>query len=331
MSLTLTRRGFLGATGATGVAATLPLSVLAQAAGAAPPGPDQGIVLVVFLRGGNDSLNTFGPFGNGVYNDNRLALAIREADGLDAGNGLYFHPSLRYLHARWQAGDVAALPAIGQPDLDRSHFTSTSTWMSGKLAGENQSTGWLGRWLDTQGDEVLGASVDGGTPKQIRGIDSSVVGVSRSSGNLLPNGSRERATNISLRRHDGGGLSPMGNAFGKSLSDAARFSEQQRPLYAEGVNRNEIRFAADLERAAHLLNLGLGVRCVSATLGGFDTHSNQAPRHAEQLAALDAGLQGFFSTLLPALQGQTTVVVVSEFGRRLRRNNSQGTDHGTGG
>ena len=331
MTLTLSRRGFLGASGATGLAATLPLSVLAEAAGAAPPGPTDGILLTIFLRGGNDSLNTLGPFGSNVYNDQRLALAIDPGAGLAAGDGLYFHPSLTYLHQRWQNGDVAAIPAIGEPNNDRSHFSSTSTWMSGRLPGENQSTGWMGRWLDTQGTEVLGASVDGGSPKQIRGVSASIVGVSRSKGNLLPTGSREQAVNVALRRHDAGGLSTMGNAFGTALDDAARFSADQLPLYAEGVERSEDRFTADLQRAAHLINLGLGVRCVSATLGGFDTHSNQAPRHAEQLGSLDGGLRGFFDTLLPSLHGQTTVVVVSEFGRRLRRNNSNGTDHGSAG
>ncbi|MEM9202347.1 MAG: S-layer homology domain-containing protein [Actinomycetota bacterium] len=332
MTLTLTRRGFLGASGATGLAATLPLSVLAKAAGAAPPGPTDGIVLTVFLRGGNDSLNTFGPFGNGTYNDQRLSLAINPGSAHDAGGGLYFHPSLSYLHQRWNAGDVAIIPGIGEPNNDRSHFTSTSTWMSGVLPGDgSQSTGWMGRWLDTKGIEVLGASVDGGTPKQIRGASSSVVGVSRSKGNLLPTGSREQPVNVALRAHTGGGLSPMGDAFGAALNDAARFSADQLPLYAEGIERSEDRFTADLQRAAHLLNLGLGVRCVSATLGGFDTHSNQADRHAGQLASLDGGLRGFFETLLPALHNQTTVLVVSEFGRRLRRNNSNGTDHGAAG
>ena len=331
MSLNLTRRGFLGASGATGLAATLPLSVLAQAAGAAPPGPDDGIVLTIFLRGGNDSLNTFGPFGDSTYNDQRLGLAISPGEGHDAGGGLYFHPSLRYLHQRWQAGDVAAIPGIGEPNNDRSHFSSTSTWMSGVLPGGNQSTGWMGRWLDTQESHVLGASVDGGTPKQIRGVSASVVGVSRSQSNLLPTGSREQTTNTALRRHNGGGLSAMGDAFGSALGDASRFSTDQLPLYAEGVERSDDRFTADLQRAAHLLNLGLGVRCISASLGGFDTHSDQAPRHAEQLASLDGGIQAFFETLLPSLLGQTTVVVVSEFGRRLRRNNSNGTDHGSGG
>ena len=331
MTLTLTRRGFVGASAATGLAATLPLSVFAEMAGAAPPGPNDGILLTVFLRGGNDSLNTFGPFGDGTYQDQRLGLAINPGSGLSAGNGLFFHPALSYLHQRWQAGDVAAIPAIGEPNNDRSHFSSTSTWMSGRLPGENQSTGWMGRWLDTQGPDVLGASVDGSSPKQIRGTSASVVGVSRSKGNLLPTGSREQSVNLAIRRHGGGGLSAMGDAFGAALGDAARFSTDQLPLYADGVVRSEDRFTADLQRAAHLLNLGLGVRAVSATLGGFDTHSDQAPRHAEQLGSLDGGLRGFFDTLLPSLHRQTTVVIVSEFGRRLRRNNSGGTDHGAAG
>lgn len=331
MTLTLTRRGFLGASGATGLAATLPLSVLADAAGAAPPGPDKGIVLSIFLRGGNDGINTLGPFDSGVYRDQRLGLAIDPATGHDAAPGLWFHPALPYLHSRWQQGHVAAIPGIGEPNDDHSHFSSTTTWMSGRLRGENQSTGWLGRWLDDQTGEVLGASVDGGTARQIRGVDSSVVGVSRSQSNLLPTGSREQVTNRALRRHTGGGLSAMGDAFGTALGDASRFSTQQLPLYAEGTQRSEDRFAADLERAADLLNLGLGVRAVSATLSGFDTHSDQGPRHTDKLTSLDAGLRGFFDTLLPALHGQTIVLVVSEFGRRLRRNNSQGTDHGSAG
>jgi uncharacterized protein (DUF1501 family) len=330
-SLRVTRRGFLGGAGAAGLATTLPLSVLADAAGAAPPDADQGVLLVVFLRGGNDSLNTFGPFDSGIYQDQRQGLAVQPSQGLSAGGGHWWHPSLSYVRQRWQQGDVAVLPGVGEPDNDHSHFSSTTTWMSGRPLGENRSTGWLGRWLDLQGDDVLGASVDGGTAKQIKGIEPRVIGVSRSSGNLLPSGSREQAGNTSLWRHNHGALNDMGNQYGGALRIAAEFSGKQRPLYAEGVHRNSDRFAADLERAADLLNLGLGVRVISATLSGFDTHSDQADRHAEKLLSLDLGIRGFFDTLLPALHGQTTVLVISEFRRRLRRNNSLGTDHGSAG
>lgn len=330
-SPTMTRRRFMGATGATGLAATLPLTALAEFAGAAPPDSDDGLLLTIFLRGGNDGLNTIGPFDNGVYRDQRLSLAIDPSGATSAGNGLWFHPSLPYLRQRFVGGDVAVFPAVGEPTDDHSHFSSTATWMTGREVGENRSTGWMGRWLDAQPDHVLGGSVDGGRAKQIRGEKSKVIAVSRSASDLLPGSSQYRRGNASMWRHTHGQLSDLGNEYGAVLRNAAEFSSLLSPLYSEGVNRSSVRFVADLQRAAHLLNLGLGVQAMSATLGGFDTHSNQAGRHADLLAELDFGIRGFFETLLPALHGQTTVLVVSEFGRRVRRNSSLGTDHGAGG
>ena len=331
MTITLSRRRFVGATGAAGLATTIPLSVLADYAGAAPPDADKGILLTIFLRGGNDALNTIGPFDTGIYRDNRLSIAISPSSATSAANGLYFHPSLPYVRQRFRQGDVAVFPAVGEPDDDHSHFSSTSTWMTGRAVGANRSTGWMGRWLDAQDDDVLGASVDGSRAKQIRGVTSKVVAVSRSSGDLLPTSSRYQRGNASMWRHNHGALSDMGNEYGAVLRNAAQFSSKLSPLYGDGVTRSDDRFVADLQRAAHVLNLGLGVRVISSTLGGFDTHSAQADRHAEKLAALDSGLREFFATLLPALHGQTTVLVVSEFGRRVRRNSSLGTDHGSAG
>lgn len=327
----MTRRRFIGAAGAAGVAGTVPLSMLAEFAGAAPPDANDGLLLTIFLRGGNDSLNTIGPFDDGVYKDQRLSLAIAPSGSMAAGNGLWFHPSLPYLRQRFIEGDVAVFPAVGEPTNDRSHFSSTATWMTGRELGEDRSTGWLGRWLDAQPDHVLGASVDGGRAKQIRGEKSKVVAVSRSSSDLLPGSSQYNRGNASMWRHTHGGLNDIGNEFGGVLRNAAQFSSLLSPLYGDGVHRAQARFVADLQRAAHLLNLGLGAQVVSATRGGFDTHSAQADRHRDLLAELDFGIREFFNTLLPALHGQTTVLVVSEFGRRVRRNSSLGTDHGAGG
>ncbi len=331
MTITLSRRHFMGGAGAAGLVTALPLTALADFAGAAPPDSTDGLLLTVFLRGGNDGLNTLGPFNSGTYNDQRLSLAISPSSATSAGSGLWFHPSLPYLRQRYLAGDVAVFPAVGEPGNDRSHFSSTTTWMTGRDIGADRSTGWMGRWLDAQPDHVLGASVDGGRARQIRGELSKVVAVSRSSSDLLPKQSQYARGNASMWRHTHGGLNDIGNEFGAVLRNAAEFSSRLSPLYGDGVSRSSNRFVADLQRAAHVLNLGLGVRAVSATLSGFDTHSAQADRHSDLLSDLDQGLQGFFNGLLPALRGQTTVLVVSEFGRRVRRNSSLGTDHGSGG
>lgn len=327
----LSRRRFIGGTGAAGLAASVPLSALADMAGASPPDADKGILLTIFLSGGNDSLNTMGPFDSGVYQDLRLSLAQTPTGGTAAGNGLWFHPSLSYIRQQYLGGNVAVYPAVGEPTNDRSHFSSTATWMTGRDIGADRSTGWMGRWLDIEPDDVLGGSVDGRRAKQIRGVKSKVVAVSRSSSDLLPGSNRNLRGNGSMKRHTHGGLNDMGNQFGEVLANAAEFSGQLSPLYGDGVPRDDDRFVADLQRAAHLLNLGLGVRAISATLSGFDTHSNQAGRHSDRLGSLDRGIQQFFTQLLPALHGQTTVLVVSEFGRRARRNSSNGTDHGSGG
>lgn len=77
------------------------------------------------------------------------------------------------------------------------------------------------------------------------------------------------------------------------------------------------------------MNADLGVRVMHVRQGGFDTHVDQSWRHADALTQLDKGLTKFFATLGPAFAGRTAVVVMSEFGRRVQPNASNGTDHGT--
>ncbi|MDQ2648005.1 MAG: DUF1501 domain-containing protein, partial [Actinomycetota bacterium] len=84
----------------------------------------------------------------------------------------------------------------------------------------------------------------------------------------------------------------------------------------------------ELTIAARLLNAGLGTRAITATIGGWDTHAGQLAMQAERLGELDAGIEGFFQELRPEVAAQTTMVVVSEFGRRAQVNGSNGTDHG---
>jgi uncharacterized protein (DUF1501 family) len=83
--------------------------------------------------------------------------------------------------------------------------------------------------------------------------------------------------------------------------------------------------------AARAVNADLGTRCVSVERQGWDTHANQAEAHGNLLAELDRGLDAFFATLAPSFQQRTTVLVVSEFGRRASENAGSGTDHGAAG
>jgi uncharacterized protein (DUF1501 family) len=68
----------------------------------------------------------------------------------------------------------------------------------------------------------------------------------------------------------------------------------------------------------------------AVTQGGYDTHSGELETQNQNLAQLDGALSGFMASIAGSPRGRnTTVVVYSEFGRRVVPNASDGTDHGT--
>jgi len=196
--------------------------------------------------------------------------------------------------------------------------------------GPTTHTGWLGRWLDAQPQGTFGASVDGGAAMQIRGSAGRTLGITRSPKALLPTGPENQHVTSAMKSWDPAAGSAARALMARGLADAVWASETQRPVHDVAI-AGDSRFTADLRRAAAAFNLDVGVRVVSASLGGFDTHSGQADAHDSLLADLDAGLAAFDSTLDATLIPYTTTLVVSEFGRRAAANSSAGTDHGAAG
>ncbi len=153
----ITRRHFLQAAAAMSagaVLADLP-GFGDMAAHARPLGPTDGVLVVVDLSGGNDARNTLVPVGDPRYHELRgpLALSADRVLPLDGASGL--HPSLRFLKRRWDAGQLAIVEGVGDPDPDLSHFVSMARWMSGSRT--DATTGWLGRYLDALGGDAFDA------------------------------------------------------------------------------------------------------------------------------------------------------------------------------
>jgi uncharacterized protein (DUF1501 family) len=73
-------------------------------------------------------------------------------------------------------------------------------------------------------------------------------------------------------------------------------------------------------------------RVYTVQLGGFDTHANERETQQRLLQTLDEAVTGFLRQLAGDAGGRNVVLLAySEFGRRVRANASQGTDHGTAG
>ena len=123
------------------------------------------------------------------------------------------------------------------------------------------------------------------------------------------------------------GLGHFADLVGTTMARAIEMTSTVAPIYGAGLP--SAGFDRTMGIAARLFNAGIGVRVISVELGSFDTHNGQPYNHQNLLTALDAGIEEFFVQLAPALRERTAVATFSEFGRRLQRNASAGTDHGS--
>ena len=177
-SRALSRRRFLSSSGLTlaglGLASLLP-GPLARRALAAGPTSDNRFMFI-FLRGGNDGLNSLIPHGDSDYSlANRGSAYITPANAIDLNGFASFHPGLADMMDGYNAGEVAAIHQVGYPDHSRSHFNSQRIWENGDPADPFSVYGWLARYLVengvTTGFEVPVLSVQRREPVILRGPD----------------------------------------------------------------------------------------------------------------------------------------------------------------
>ena len=304
-------------------------------------GPRGDTLVVLFLRGGADGLNIVVPHGDDEYYRRRPTIAIPRPDAradsqaIDLDGFFGLHPSLQPLAEIYRAGDVAFVHATGAPDNTRSHFEAQDLMERGIEEGSDYS-GWLARHL---------ATLDTGNRSALRAI-----GV----GDRLPAALTGAMTGTALNSiadyhleaQDGRGEAMadlLGILYGRSsdlLTDAAaqtlasldvlsKVNTQRIPAgrgYAETDPGRALRTVADL------IHADVGVEVATIDVGGWDTHVAQGGPSgvmANNLTAVGDALAAFYEDL-QAKMGGVTVMVMSEFGRRLQENGGLGTDHGHG-
>ena len=150
----LNRRRFLQGVGAIGAGAAMATAMpsWAQEAYAAPPiGANDGVLVVLFKAGGNDSLNMVVPYADGAYYQKRGPVAIPQSSVLPLDARVGFNPKLTYLKSLFEAGQVAVVQGVGYPNSDLSHFVAMADWMRAWSGSGHPPTGWLGRYLDGLG------------------------------------------------------------------------------------------------------------------------------------------------------------------------------------
>lgn len=305
---------------------------------AAPPLPekDRRVLVLVQLAGGNDGLNTVVPHTDDHYHRLRPTLGLKSAQVLRLNDHIGLHPACAGLHQLYQEGQLAIVQNVGYPNPNRSHFRSTEIWETGAASNEYLDSGWLGRFLDHSC-----AGVPAADPTAIHLTNdqpqSFTSAHEHSTFGLIANGRtpRQRRDEIQLLEKLSDTPPPNDNAsfLQHKLMDALVAEKKvQRTLagYHPESEYPATAFASSLRNVAALIAAGVTTRVYYVSLGGFDTHSNQAGQHQNLLRTLADGLTAFQADLRAhRLDDQVLTMTFSEFGRRPGENESRGTDHGT--
>ena len=325
------RRKFLQltATGASGIL-LLPNFLTAQNLFSMDGDDAQDNVLIfIQLNGGNDGLNTFIPFNDPLYYENRAKIGVTKTEVINAINGLGFHPALKDLAKISQDGNLTVVQNVGYPNPNRSHFRSQEIWQTASDSQQYLDYGWLGRFLDIQcKDENLASlnvdSIDSLALKAANPTGLTVKDFSRIQG--IANGSESE-----MKLSDNPQLDFVRKLQFASLEGMEEISKalQNAKNYTETYANNAL--AKNLEWMGKLIKGGLNSKIYYTSLSGFDTHNNQVQTHQRQLTILNDAVFSFYNDMKQNnLLSRVTVVVFSEFGRRVKENGT-GTDHGTAG
>lgn len=327
----LSRRRLLAAT--TLAPLGLPMS-LSWAGSGTPDGPR---LVLVILRGGMDGLSAVPVPGDPAFAPARGALAQFAEPSPPLDGPFALHPALVRLHGLYQARQMAIVHATGLPYKERSHFEAQQLLESGGPRPYALDTGWLGRAL--AGTRGKGLALQAAVPLVLRGpaeVDSWTP-------STLPDPSPDL-----LHR-----LQRLYESADPALAQAlrrARALRSEDEMPATLVEAAPMRAASAggmagarpqasvvlARRAAEFLAAPNGPQAAVLEMGGWDTHANQAaatgPLDAN-LRRLDGALGALCDGLQasPGLWARSLVLVMTEFGREVAVNGTQGTDHGSGG
>ena len=330
-----TRREFVKTSSLVALAPTVP-AFLRRTAEAAAPQPDERILVVIQLDGGNDGLNTVVPFADEGYSKYRETLRLPEERLLKLDDSFALHPSMGDAAKMFEEQRLAIVQGVGYPNPSRSHDVSMAIWESARLDPEEHNNyGWIGRALDLaptpRGNAPSSALVDNGPiPLALRGrkavassFDSveEMLSFNNTARAIAGEASGPAGLETFLRRQT---LDAYATA--ELLQDLARSDSRS------GASYPSTRLADRLKLIAQLIKANLGTRVYYAVQSGYDTHSVQLPIHSRLLRELAGGMKAFLDDLKAAkLDDRVLIVCFSEFGRQVKENASAGTDHGTAG
>jgi uncharacterized protein (DUF1501 family) len=282
----------------------------------------RGRFVFVLLRGGFDGLAAVVPYGDPSYRSLRGTFAYDESDLAALNETFGLAPGLAPLRDLWQRDELAVIHAMAIPYRTRSHFDGQAILETGIDRPVGSSDGWLNRLLQVMTGDRSGIAIASGMPRSLTGR----FDVQTWSPTQLGAVDDEYLGRLAvLYRTD----SALHGRFEAAMQQQNLVGEE--PMAGGGARRGGI--TPLMQAAARILRQDGAPNIAAVEFSGWDTHANQGLAGGaldRLLGQLAEGLMAF-RTEMGNAWGNTTVVVMTEFGRTARPNGTRGTDHGTAG
>ena len=320
-----------GALGALGAG-----SVFARAGRAAAAAGGDKILVVFEMSGGNDGLNTVVPYGDDAYYRQRPTIGLKPDGLIRLDDRFAFSPGLIGLEKMYRDGDIAIVHGAGYDNPSFSHFTSMAYWHTA-APNSGAEYGWVGRLAD--------AMKPGGASNYVVNIDATQSLAVRSRDHVpvvFDDPARFRREGFyreqPLFRHvaEAGGSDNVSRRYlldiARSALDASALVREAWAAYSTPVDYGLV--PLDLPKVAALIAADLPTRLYYTAFrnNAFDTHVHQNNLHRRLLTYAADAIAGFFADMERIGRADdVTMMVFSEFGRRVPENTSLGTDHGAAG
>ena len=300
-------------------------------------------LVIVQLAGGNDAMNTIVPYGDGLYYDWRKDVRIEQDQVLKINDYLGFNPALSSIKDLWDQNKVAVINGVGYPEPNRSHFRSVDIWNTAESVGIGNS-GWLGRAIreidPNAVNPITGVNFGRGLPRALscKGVPVASVGDLENYG-LLPDIEGEQSRELALTAFSqiyGSAMAhdTVSQFIGETGIQALKGADILRTApqkYSSSIEYGNDPIGQSMRNIAQVLTADIGTRVFYTSHGSFDTHAAEMETHTKLWTETSNAIGDFMEDMKEhGLEDDVLVLLWSEFGRRIR-DNSAGTDHGSGG
>lgn len=334
-------------------------------------GPDRPTLVVVYLRGGADPLNTIVPFGDPDYYNIRPTIAIPQVDRdgekgalhLDKYFGL--HPALAPLLPLWNDGHLAPIVNVGSPHDTRSHFDAQDFMERACPGVKTINEGWLNRYLEMtktgKDNELRALSFQPLLPRSLRGQYPVLAVPDNESAYLLDSFEKMYSCDENKKMveevaaKETAAKTTAQSAKNRKIPERKPIKEAEAREHIVTVGANEIRRLRELRKITHrsmsgryptsrfgnqlrdiasVIKANRGLEVAAVDYEGWDHHAYQGGSEgtmANMLGDVAKCMRAFHDDLGKDRMKKTLVVLMSEFGRTARENGSHGSDHGHGG